>query len=161
MSQVLGCPPILPYDNHFCSTWNMAVSILFRPKNRAQGKIFRTFRESFSNFSPARKYFRRPKFFWKFSWQRCDSFGPEIVKIRAILTVFRPFEISRKFVPYKLLQNFLCGYKIEMARFKISIGFRDQMFSFSENWPANYNFSLSSKLPTNYPNYPSVAEIRN
>ena len=93
----------------------MAVSILFRPKNRVRAKIFRTFRESFSNFSPSRKFFRRPKFFSIFSWQRCDSFGPKIVKIGAILTVFRPFEISRKFVPYKLLQNFLCGYKIEMA----------------------------------------------
>ena len=94
---------------------HMTISILFRPKNRVQGKIFRIFRESFSNFSPSRKFFRRPKFFSKFSWHRCDSFGPKIVKIGAILTVFRPFEISRKFVPYKLLQNFLCGYKIEMA----------------------------------------------
>ena len=25
---------------------------------------------------------------------------------------------------------------------------------FSENWPANYNFSLLSKLPTNYPSPP-------
>ena len=95
---------------------HMNVSILFRSKNRVRAKIFRTFRESFSNFSPARKYFRRPKFS-KFSWQRCDSFGLKIVKIGAILTVLRPFEISRKFVPYKLLQNFLCGYKIEMAIF--------------------------------------------
>ena len=35
--------------------------------------------------------------------------------------------------------------------FKVYIGFRDQIFPFSENWPANYNFSLFSKLPTNYP----------
>ena len=27
----------------------------------------------------------------------------------------------------------------------------DLIFPFSENWPANYNFSLFSKLPTNYP----------
>ena len=94
---------------------HMKISILFRPKNRVRDKIFRTFRETFSNCSPSRKFFRRPKVFSKFSWQRCDSFGPKIVKIGAILTVFRPFEISRKFVPYKLLQNFLCGYKIEMA----------------------------------------------
>ena len=94
----------------------MAVSISFRPKNRVRDKFFQTFRETFSNFAPSRKFFRRPNFFSKFSWQRCDSFGPKIVKIGAILIVFRPFEISRKFVPYKLLQNFLCGYKIEMAR---------------------------------------------
>ena len=94
---------------------DMAISILFRPKNRVQGKIFRTFRETSSNFSPSQNFFRWPKFFSKFCWQRCDSFGPKIVKIGAILTVFQPFEISRKFVPYKFLQNFLCGYKIEMA----------------------------------------------
>ena len=35
--------------------------------------------------------------------------------------------------------------------FKTYIGFRDQIFPISENWPANYNFSLFSKLPTNYP----------
>ena len=28
----------------------------------------------------------------------------------------------------------------------------DLIFPFSENGPANYNFSLFSKLPTNYPN---------
>ena len=27
----------------------------------------------------------------------------------------------------------------------------DMVFAFSENWPANYIFSLFSKLPTNYP----------
>ena len=30
------------------------------------------------------------------------------------------------------------------------IGAWDKIFPFSENWPANYNFSLFSKLPTNY-----------
>ena len=79
---------------------------MFRPQNHVQGKIFRTFRESFSNFSPSRKFFRRPKFFAKFSWQRCDSFGPKIVKIGAILTVFRPFEISRKFCPVRAPSKF-------------------------------------------------------
>jgi len=95
----------------------MTISILFRPKNRVRGKNFQTFRESFSNFLPSRKFLRRPKIFSKFSWHRCDSFGPKIVKIEAILAVFRPFEISRKFALYKLLQNFLCGYKIEMATY--------------------------------------------
>ena len=91
----------------------------FVPKTVYRTKFFELFAKVFSNFLPSRKFFRQPKFFSKFSWQRCDSFGPKIVKIGAILTVFRPFEISRKFVPYKLLQNlnyFLCGYKIEMAK---------------------------------------------
>ena len=86
--------------------YDMNVSILFRPKNRVRGKFFRTFRESFSNFSPSRKFFWRSKFFSKFSWQRCDSFGPKIVKIGAILTVFRPFEISRKFCPVRAPSKF-------------------------------------------------------
>ena len=36
---------------------------------------------------------------------------------------------------------------------RVVIGYSatDLIFPFSENWPANYNFSLFSKLPTNYP----------
>ena len=94
------------FNNLVFKLFYLAVSILFRPKNRVRDKIFRTFRESFSNFSPSRKFFRRPKFFSKFSWQRCDSFGPKIVKIGAILTVFRPFEISRKFCPVRAPSKF-------------------------------------------------------
>ena len=41
----------------------MAVSILFRPKNRAQGKIFRTFREFFRIFRPRGNFFGGPNFF--------------------------------------------------------------------------------------------------
>ena len=44
------------------------------------------------------------------------------------------------------------GWHKASTNLKTSIGFRDQIFPFSENWPANYNFSsLFSKLPTNYP----------
>ena len=32
----------------------------------------------------------------------------------------------------------------------------DLIFPFSENGPANYNFSLFSKLPTNYPKNPKI-----
>ena len=41
----------------------MNVSILFRPKNRVRDKIFRTFRESFSNFRPRGSFFDDPNFF--------------------------------------------------------------------------------------------------
>ena len=75
---------------------NMAFLFVFRPK-RNTGQLFRTFRESFSTFSPSRKFFRRPKNFSNFSWQRCDSFGPKIVEIGAILAIFQPFEVSKKF----------------------------------------------------------------
>ena len=44
-----------------------------------------------------------------------------------------------------------CSGAHEGWHIKVYIGFRDQIFPFSENWPANYNFSLFSKLPTNYP----------
>ena len=36
----------------------------------------------------------------------------------------------------------------------VPLGGIDLIFPFSENWPANYNFSLFSKLPTNYPKIP-------
>ena len=42
---------------------DMAVSILFRPKNRVQGKIFRSFREFFRIFRPRGNFFDGPKFF--------------------------------------------------------------------------------------------------
>ena len=64
---------------------------VFRPK-RYTGQLFRTFRESFSKFSPSRKFFRWPNNFANFSWRRCDSFGPRIVEIGAILAIFQPFE---------------------------------------------------------------------
>ena len=119
----------------------MAVSILFRPKNRVRAKIFRTFRESFSNFSPSRKFFRRPKNFSNFSWQRCDSFGPKIIKIGAILIIFRPFEISRK---VWLLQNFLCGYKIEMA---ICILGKTFLTDVSE-WKTDSELPMAKRFPS-------------
>ena len=37
------------------------------------------------------------------------------------------------------------------VRVEITLRGIDLIFPFSENWPANYNFSLFSKLPTNYP----------
>ena len=35
------------------------------------------------------------KFFWKNRSRRCDDFGPKIIKFRAILAIFRPFEDFR------------------------------------------------------------------
>ena len=43
-----------------------------------------------------------------------------------------------------------------IPRLETYIGARDKIFPFSENWPANYNFSLFSKLPTNYPKNPKI-----
>ena len=50
-------------------------------------------REVFAKFS--RKFFENvgAKFFSKSRSRRRDQFGPKIVKIRAILAIFRPFEV--------------------------------------------------------------------
>ena len=48
---------------YILSFLHVTISISFRPKNCVRDKTFRTFRESFSNFSPSRKFFRRPNFF--------------------------------------------------------------------------------------------------
>ena len=94
----------------------MNVSILFRPKNRVRAKIFRTFRESFSNFSPSRKFFRRPKNFFQ---NLADSAAIRLVqkssKSEPSSSFFGCLKFRGNFVPCELLQNFLCGYKIEMA----------------------------------------------
>ena len=50
-----------------------------------------------------------------------------------------------------ILLGMLLHLQANTPKIKTYIGFRDQIFPFSENWPANYNFSLFSKLPTNYP----------
>ena len=116
--RIASTPPYHPSElgtPHHWVPWAYERFYFVSSQKPCTGQNFPNFSRIFSNFSPSRKFFRRPKIFSKFSWHRCDSFGPKIVKIGAILTVFRPFEISRKFVPYKLLQNFLCGYKIEMA----------------------------------------------
>ena len=39
----------------------------------------------------------------------------------------------------------------KIAQIEESLGGIDTIFQFSENRPANYNFSLFLKLPTNYP----------
>ena len=45
-----------------------------------------------------------------------------------------------------------------MFQTRVVIGYSatDLIFPFSENGPANYNFSLFSKLPTNYPKNPKI-----
>ena len=48
-------------------------------------------------------------------------------------------------------KKIFCWYFNFARRVEITLGAIDMIFPFSENWPANYNFSLFSKLPTNYP----------
>ena len=74
----------------------MAVSILFSPETE-HGATFSNFSRKFFDVFALAEYFRRPKNFSNFSWQRCDSFGPKIVENGAILVIFQPFEISKKF----------------------------------------------------------------
>ena len=67
-----------------------------RPNHR---KFFDFFSMLFSIFRKLFLRFVLSKFFSKNRSRQDDSFGPKIVKIGAILTVFRPFEISRKVWP--------------------------------------------------------------
>ena len=94
---------------------HLNVSILFRPKNRVRAKIFRSFRESFSNFSPARKFFRRPKIFQNLADSAAIRLVQKSSKSEPSSPFFGRLKFRGKFGLYKLLQNVLCGYKIEMA----------------------------------------------
>ena len=86
--------PVMASHGSWLHTY-MAVSILFFARKRSPGQLFRTFRESFSMFSPSRNLFRwRDIFFFNFRWHQRDSFGLKIVSIGAILAIFRPFEVS-------------------------------------------------------------------
>ena len=75
----------------------MAISILFFVRKRSRANFFELFAKVFRRFRPRRNFFDGPIFFSNFSWQRCDSFGPKIVEIGAILAIFQPFEIFRIF----------------------------------------------------------------
>ena len=89
---------VLLHDRSRDRFWliHMNVSILFRPKNRTQDNFFELFAKLFWCLRPRGNLFNGPKFS-NFSWQRCDSFGPKIVEIGAVLAIFQPFESSKKF----------------------------------------------------------------
>ena len=93
----------------------MNVSILFRPKNRVRGKIFQTFRETFSNFSPLRNFFRLPNYFQNLADIAAIRLVRKSSKSEPSSPFFGRLKFRGKFVPCELLQIFLCGYKIEMA----------------------------------------------
>ena len=44
-----------------------------------------------------------------------------------------------------------CGRSIDRLSVVVRCSGTELIFPFSENWPANYYFSMFSKLPTNYP----------
>ena len=47
--------------------------------------------------------------------------------------------------------NLATSQPMAAAILKVTLGGTEMIFPFSDVWPANYNFSLFSKLPTNYP----------
>ena len=96
-----------------CLQRHPAISILFLIQKCRPGKLLRTFRESFSTFSSSRKCFRRSEHISKFSWHRRDSIGPKIIKFRAILAIFRPFEISKNVPGLRVYLNLQGRYKTE------------------------------------------------
>ena len=93
---------------------HMAVSILFFARNETR-RTFSMIWRRFSTFPPSRKVFLRRDLFCKFSWHRCDSIGPKIIEIRAVLTIFRPFEVSRMLSCFSSRLIFQGRCKIEMA----------------------------------------------
>ena len=117
---------------------HMTISILFRPKNRVRDKIFRTFRESFSNFSPSRKFCRRPKIFQILADSAAIRLVQKSSKSEPSSKFFSRLKFRGKFVPCELLQNFLCGYKIEMATYlRTTVGRPSDDHSMAVRRPSN------------------------
>ena len=95
----------------------MAISILFRPKNRVWDKIFRTFREFFRIFRPRGNFLDGPIFFQNLADSAAIRLVQKSLKSEPSSPFFGRLKFRGKFVPCELLQNFRCGYKIEMAIF--------------------------------------------
>ena len=96
----------------------MAVSILFFVRNRTRDKLFRTFRKSFLKFSSSRKLFRQRENFANLADSAAIRLVQKSSKSEPSSPFFGRLKFRGKFVPCELLQNFLCGYKIEMAIWK-------------------------------------------
>ena len=87
------------------STWRRGFNY-FRPVPR-----WKWFSDFCSKFSLVSSFFHPFENFSNFSSWRRDRFGPKIVKIRAILAIFRPFEqFSKNFRPVTD-GRFPCGIK--------------------------------------------------
>ena len=137
-SSELGFPQSsLTGNNNWVVTWTFL--FCFVPKTVYGPKFFELFAKVFRIFRPHRN-FRRPRIFSKFSWQRCDSFGPKIVKIGAILTVFRPFEISRKVCPVWVPSKF--SMRIQNRNCHISVS--QNLFSDAFSGPTQRTKSKNS-----------------
>ena len=65
----------------------------FPGPGRARNPIFRFFLQNFRSFCQFLRFAVRSNFFSKNRSRRCDFFGPTIVKMRAILTIFPSFEV--------------------------------------------------------------------
>ena len=83
----------------------MNVSILFRTKNRVRAKIFRTFRDFFSNFSPSRKFCRRPNFFQNLADSAAIRLVQKSSKSEPSLRFFSHLKF-RKSLPVSVLPKF-------------------------------------------------------
>ena len=72
-------------------------SVILSPQNRATTTMMAT--TAATTAATTTRRWRRRSFerFSKNRSRRCDSFGPKIVKIRAILAIFRPFEVPNDF----------------------------------------------------------------
>ena len=95
--------------------FNMNVSILFRTKDRIRAKNFRTFREFFRIFRPRGDFFDGPNFFQNLADSAAIRLVQKWSKSEPSSPFFGRLKFRGKFVPCEPLQNFLCGYKIEMV----------------------------------------------
>ena len=95
----------------------MAVSILFFARNGTRGNFFELFAKVFRIFRPRGIFFDGPFFFQNLADSAAIRLVQKSSKSEPSSPFFGRLKFRGKFVPCELLQNFLCGYKIEMAMF--------------------------------------------
>ena len=98
---------------HFeISKWSFL--FCFVPKTVYGPKIFELFANFFEFFALA-EIFRRPKFVQNLADSAAIRLIQKSSKSKPSSPFFGRLKFRGKFVPCELLQNFLCGYKIEVA----------------------------------------------
>ena len=101
------------FDNTCSTTWTFL--FCFVPKTVYGPKFFELFAKVFRIFRPHGNFFDGPNFFQNLA----DSAAIRLVQKSSKSEPSSPFcgrlKFRGKIGPCELLQNFLCGYKIEMA----------------------------------------------
>ena len=87
----------------------------FVPKTVYGTKFFELFAKLFRIFRPRGNFFDGPIFFQNLADSAAIRLVQKSSKSEPSSPFFGRLKFRGKFVPCELLQNFLCGYKIEMA----------------------------------------------